>query len=79
MINYLQKPSAKVEFKLKEKALKYIMIGDDLNVRSSNGVLLRCINQIESIRLMGEVYEGLCGSHRSETIIKWLLIWREYY
>lgn len=41
------------------------MIGDDLYRRNFKGALLKCINQDESMRLMGEVHEGLCGSQWS--------------
>lgn len=79
LANHLQKPSHKAKFMLKQKALKYVMIREDLYRRSFNGTLLKYVNQVESVRLMREVHEGLCSSHRSSPMMKWLFIQHRYY
>lgn len=74
MMDYLHNPSNKVEFKMKQRVLKYTMIGDELYRQIFNGVSLKCFNQAELIQLMGEIHEGLCGAHRSGPVMKWLII-----
>lgn len=78
-MDYLQNPSNKAEFKLKQKALKYTMNGDELYIRSFNGVQLKCVNQVESMRLMREIHERLCGAHRFVPIMKSLIIKHGFY
>jgi len=41
--------------------------------------LLKCVNQVESMRLIEERLEGLCGAHRTGLTMKWLIIRHEYY
>lgn len=38
------------------------MLGEELYRRSFNGVMLKCVSQVESMRLMGEVHEGMYGT-----------------
>lgn len=40
LIDYLQNPSAGVSFKIKQRALNYVLVREELYKRSANGVLL---------------------------------------
>ena len=63
-------PSALVDFNLKQKVLKYVLIQGELFIRSQEGVLLKYLNKKEVMKVMGEVHEGVCGAHKSFSNIK---------
>jgi len=49
--------------KLRYKALKFVLLDDQLYHRTVDGALLKCLNQEEAKVLMGEIHEGVCGAH----------------
>ena len=51
--------------KTRFQAIKYVLLEDDLYYRAIDGVLLKCIDKEEAKVLMGEIHEGVCGSHQS--------------
>jgi hypothetical protein len=55
------------------QALKYTMMGDELYRRTTDGLLLKCLNDDQAQVAMGEVHEGLCGTHQSAHKMKWTL------
>ena len=70
---YLRNPSQKVSRKLRYKALKYVLLDDQLYHKSLDGVLLKCLSQEEAKIIMKEVHEGLCGAHQSAYRMKWII------
>jgi hypothetical protein len=50
---------------LRYKAIKFVLLDDQLYYRIVDGVLLKCLNQEDVKVLMGEVHEGVCGAHQS--------------
>ena len=55
------------------------MVDDELFKRSQEGLLLKCVNDIEARRIMHEVYEGICGAHKSGPKMRWLIHKYGYY
>jgi hypothetical protein len=53
-------------------------MGDELCRRTIDGLLLKCLDE-ESKIAMGEVHEGMCGTHQSAHKIKWMLKRVEFY
>ena len=47
----LSNPSSKTEYKLKQKALKYILVDDELFKKCQEGLLLKCVNDVEAKRI----------------------------
>ena len=70
LIRYLANTSAHVHFKLKRKVLKYVLIDGELFRRSQEGVLLKYLDKEEAMKVMREVYEGVCGVHKSGSNMK---------
>jgi hypothetical protein len=54
-------------------SLKYVMLDNTLYHRITDGLLLRCLGSDQSKIAIGEVHEGICGTHHSAQKIKWLL------
>ncbi len=70
---YLLNPSQSASRKLRYKALKYALLDDELYYRTIDGVLLKCLSVDQAKVAIGEVHEGICGTHQSAHKMKWLL------
>jgi hypothetical protein len=53
--------------------LKYVMLDNTLYRQTIDGLLLKCLDSDQSNIAMGEVHEGICGTHQSAHKMKWLL------
>jgi hypothetical protein len=75
IVDYLENPSRKVSWKLKCKAIKFVLLDGRLFYKSLDGVLLQCLGPEEAKKMMSEVHDGLCGAHQSAYCMK-LVIWQ---
>ena len=58
---------------VRRMAFKYTMRDDGLYHRTINDVLLKCLDEDQARVAMGEVHEGICGTHQLAPKMKWLL------
>ena len=79
IVDYLKDPSKKVDIKIRFQAIKYVLLEEDLYYRTIGGVLLKCIDKEEAKVLMGEIDEGVCGSHQSAYKMKWVIMRNIYF
>jgi hypothetical protein len=79
IINYLKDPSKKIDRQLRYKAIKYVLLEDELYYRTIDGVLFKCLGEEEAKTLMGEIHEGVCGAHQSAFKMKWMIRNTNYY
>ena len=69
IIYYLQNlscPSHLVDHKrraLRLRETKYFIVKDGLGWRNPEGVILRCVDEVESKKLLFEFHLGFCGGH----------------
>jgi ribonuclease HI len=63
IFKYLKDLARGAPKKILYKAMKYVLIGDDMFYRTLEGLLLKRLEPIESHRLLHEVHEGICGTH----------------
>ena len=77
--NYLKDSAREAPRRIRLKAMKYVLIGDDMFYRTLEGLLLKCLGPSESNRLLHEVHEGTCGTHQSAHKMKWLIRRSGYY
>nr|ABA96839.1 retrotransposon protein, putative, unclassified [Oryza sativa Japonica Group] len=73
LIQYLKDPTLKVDRKIRRQVFKYTLLDEDLYRRNIDGVLLKCLDEDQSKVAMGEVHEGICGTHQSAHKMNWLL------
>jgi hypothetical protein len=59
--------------KVRWQALWYTVVDNALYHRATDGVLLKCLNEEEAKVTMGEVHEGICGTHQAAHKMKWIL------
>jgi hypothetical protein len=65
LVCYLEIPSHIADRKVRRQALKYVMLDNTLYHRTIDGLLLKCLGLDQSKIAMGEVHEGICGTHQS--------------
>jgi ribonuclease HI len=73
IVEYLQDPSRRTDRAVRRIAFKYVLIDDNLYRRTVDGILLKCLDEDQARVAMGEVHEGICGTHQSAHKMKWLL------
>ena len=73
IIDYLRDPSKRVDRTVQRMAFKYTMRYDNLYRRTVDDVLLKYLDEDQARVAMGEVHEGICGTHQSAPKMKWLL------
>jgi hypothetical protein len=49
------------------------LLNDELYRRTVDGLFLKCLNSDQSKIAMGEVHEGICGTHQSAHKMRWLI------
>jgi ribonuclease HI len=79
IFNYLKDSARGAPKKIRYRAMRYVLIGDDLFYRTLKGLLLKCLGPIESNQILHEVHEGTCGTHQSAHKMKWLIRRSGYY
>jgi hypothetical protein len=79
IFNYLKDSAQGAPKNIHYKAMRYVLIGDDMFYRTLEGLLLKCLGPIESNQLLHEVHEGTCGTHQSAHKMKWLIRRSGYY
>jgi hypothetical protein len=73
LVRYLESPGHIADRKVRRQTLKYVILDSILYRRTIDSLLLQCLGSDQSRITMGEVHEGICGTHRSTHEIKWLL------
>ncbi|XP_050150474.1 uncharacterized protein LOC126625417 [Malus sylvestris] len=73
IIHHLKDPSSPTSKKNRQQATKYVLWAKDLLRKTLDELLLKCLGQEESMRVMVKVHEGVCGAHQAGTKMRWLL------
>jgi hypothetical protein len=79
LVRYLENPGHISNRKAQRQALKYIELDDTLYRQTIDGLLLKCLGSEQSKIAMGQVHEGICGTHQSAHKTKWLLCRAGFY
>jgi hypothetical protein len=73
IFNYLKDPTRGAPKRIRYKAMKYVLIGDDMFYVTLEGLFLKCLGPTKANRLLHEVHEGACETHQSAHKMKWLI------
>jgi hypothetical protein len=79
LLIYLRDPSAKVDKSVWRSAFQVCVHNDELYRRTTEVLLLKCLGSDQARVAMGEVHEGICGTHQSAPNMKWLLCRADFY
>jgi hypothetical protein len=70
IIDYLEDPSQRVDRKVQRLAFKFTLVDGDLYRWTANDLLLKCLD-LEQVKVaMGELHEGIYGTHQSTPKMK---------
>jgi hypothetical protein len=73
MQDCIKDPSSEKDRNIWHQSLKYTIIGDELYRRTIDRLLLKCLGEEQAVIAMGEVHEGMCGTHQPVHKMKWML------
>ena len=76
IVSYLRNPNGCNDNTLKLKARKYVLLGETKDVlykRGAEGLLLKCVSKYQSLQILAEIHEGICGVHQSGVKMRWLI------
>jgi hypothetical protein len=79
LVHYLENPGHIADRNVRWQALKYVTLDNTLYHQTIDGLLLNCLGSDQSKIAMGEVHEGICGTHQSAHKMKWLLRHAGFY
>jgi hypothetical protein len=79
LVHYLENSDHIADGKVFWQALKYVMLDNTLYHRTIDDLLLQCLGSDQSKIAMGEVHEGIYGTHQSAHKMKWLLCRTRFY
>lgn len=79
IVEYLQNPMASADRKTWYRALSYVLVGLELCKKSHEGVLLKCLSELEAYLALSTVHSGACGAHQAGHKMKWLLFHQGMY
>ena len=70
LLRYLRDPSSKIDKGVWQSAFEYVLHNDELYRRTTEDLLLNCVGSDQARVAMGEVHEGICGTHQSAPKMK---------
>ena len=59
---------------MKVQAYNFVILKGELYKKIFDGLLLKCLSFADSMEVMKQVHEGVCGAHQSRVKMQWLII-----
>ncbi|XP_024630434.2 uncharacterized protein [Medicago truncatula] len=79
IIKYLENPDGTTCRKVKYRALSYVIMGNELFKKTSEGILLKCLGETDAYLAVSNTHDGTCGTHQAGHKMKWLLFRQGLY
>ena len=76
---YLENPNKKVPHKTKAQAHNFVLLEGELYKKGFGGLSLKCLSFPNSMEVMKQVHEGVCGAHQSGVKMRWLIRKHDYF
>ncbi|KAM1107228.1 hypothetical protein ACFX10_004064 [Malus domestica] len=73
VLRYLKDHSFPISKKDRQQVTKYVLWEENLLRKTPDRLMLKCLGQEESMKVMAKVHEGICGAHQAGTKMRWLL------
>jgi hypothetical protein len=79
LLQYLKDLTRGADRKTRRRALKHVLVGDEMYFRAIDEVLLKCLVPSEILDVVHDVHKGTRGTHQSAHKMKWLIRWSGFY
>ncbi|XP_039685664.1 protein NYNRIN-like [Medicago truncatula] len=79
IVKYLENPDGTTCRKVKYRALSYVIMGNEVFKKTSEGVLLKCLGETDAYLAVSNTHSGTCGTHQAGHKMKWLLFRQGLY
>ena len=79
IIEYLEYPNRQVPHRMKAQSHNFILMEVELCKKGFDGLLLRCLSFLDSMEVMKQVHEGVCGAHQVGIKMRWLIKRHGYF
>jgi hypothetical protein len=61
------------------RSKRYTIINKEIYKRSATGVLQRCVEPAEGLKMLQEIHQGECGHHASSRALVAKVFWHGFY
>ena len=68
---YLQEPNRRVPHWVKAQSQNFVILERELYIKGLDGLLLRCLSCPDSMEVMKQVHERVCGAHQAGIKMRW--------
>ena len=76
---YLENPNKRVPHIKKTEAHNFVLLEGELHIKGFDGLLLKLLSYPNSMEVMKQVHDGVCGTHQSGVKIRWLIRRHDYF
>ena len=77
--DYLEDPNRQVPHRMKAQSQNFVLMEGELYRKGLDGLLLRCLSFLDSMEVMKQVHERVCGAHQVRIKMRWLIRRRGYF
>ena len=75
----MENPNKKVPYRTKAQDRNFVLLEGELYIKWFDGLLLKCLSFTDSMEVMKQVHEGVCGAHKYEVKMRWLIRRHGYF
>ena len=76
---YLENPNRKVPHRVKAQSKNFVLMEGELYRKGLDRLLLIFLSFLDSMEVMKQVHEGVCGAHQVGIKIQWLIRRHGYF
>ena len=73
IIEYLEDPNKQIPHRVKAQSQNFVLMEGELYKKGLDGLLLRCLSFSDSMEVMKQVHEGVCGARQVGVKMRWLI------
>ena len=75
----MENPNKRVPHITKARAQNFVLLEGELYIKGFDGLLLKCLSIPDSMKVMKQAHERVCGAHQSGVKMRWLIRRHGYF
>ena len=79
IIEYLEDPNRQVPHRVKAQSHNFFILEGELYRKRLDGLLIKCLSFLNSMEVMKQVHEGVCGAYQAKIKMRWHIRRHGYY